>query len=43
VAEGEERAELWAKMNDQYAGFDDYRKLTDRDISVFVLEPLSPG
>lgn len=41
VAEGEERTELWTKMNDQYGGFDDYRKLTDRDISVFVLELLS--
>jgi F420H(2)-dependent quinone reductase len=39
VAEGEERAELWRKSNQQYAGFDDYDARTDRDIAVFVLEP----
>jgi F420H(2)-dependent quinone reductase len=39
VAEGEERAELWRKMNDQYSGFDDYERNTTRDIAVFVLEP----
>jgi F420H(2)-dependent quinone reductase len=39
VAEGEERAELWRKHNEQYAGFDDYSARTDRDIAVFVLEP----
>ncbi len=39
VADGEERAELWRKMNAQYAGFDDYDERTSRDIAVFVLEP----
>jgi F420H(2)-dependent quinone reductase len=39
VAEGEERVELWRKMNEQYAGFDDYNERTSRDIAVFVLEP----
>jgi deazaflavin-dependent oxidoreductase (nitroreductase family) len=39
VAEGEERADLWRRMNEQYAGFDDYRTRTSRDIAVFVLEP----
>jgi deazaflavin-dependent oxidoreductase (nitroreductase family) len=39
VAEDEERAELWRKMNEQYAGFDDYEERTSRDIAVFVLEP----
>jgi F420H(2)-dependent quinone reductase len=39
VAEGEERAELWRKVNEQYSGFDDYAARTDRDIAVFVLEP----
>jgi deazaflavin-dependent oxidoreductase (nitroreductase family) len=39
VAEGEERSGLWAKMNDQYAGFEDYDERTSRDIAVFVLEP----
>jgi deazaflavin-dependent oxidoreductase (nitroreductase family) len=38
VAEGEERADLWRRMNEQYAGFDDYRARTSRDISVFALE-----
>jgi deazaflavin-dependent oxidoreductase (nitroreductase family) len=38
VAEGEERADLWRRMNEQYGGFDDYRARTGRDISVFVLE-----
>ncbi len=39
VAEGKERERLWKLANDDYAGFDDYEQLTDRDISVFVLEP----
>jgi deazaflavin-dependent oxidoreductase (nitroreductase family) len=39
IAECEERAELWRKMNAQYAGFDDYEERTSRDIAVFVLEP----
>jgi F420H(2)-dependent quinone reductase len=39
IADGEERAELWRRMNEQYAGFDDYRERTSRDIRVFVLEP----
>jgi deazaflavin-dependent oxidoreductase (nitroreductase family) len=39
VAEGEERAELWQKMNEQYAGFADYDETTSREIAVFVLEP----
>jgi len=39
VTEGEERAECWRKMNEQYAGFEDYDERTSRDIAVFVLEP----
>jgi deazaflavin-dependent oxidoreductase (nitroreductase family) len=39
VAEGEERAELWRKMNERYSGFDDYSVRTTRDIRLFVLEP----
>jgi deazaflavin-dependent oxidoreductase (nitroreductase family) len=39
IAEGEERADLWRRHNEQYSGFDDYRGRTDRDIAVFVLEP----
>ena len=41
VAEGEERADLWRRMNEQYSGFDDYAERTIRDIALFVLEPAS--
>ena len=40
IAEGEERADLWRKHIEQYAGFDDYKEKLDRDISVFVLDPV---
>jgi len=39
VVEGDERAELWRKHNEQYSGFDEYEARTDRDIALFVLEP----
>jgi len=39
IAEGEERAEQWRAMNEQFGGFEDYEKRTERDIAVFVLEP----
>jgi len=39
VADGDERAELWRKVNEMYEGFDDYDAKTSRDIAVFVLEP----
>lgn len=39
VAEGDERAELWRKVNEMYEGFDAYDANTSRDIAVFVLEP----
>ncbi len=39
IADGEERADLWQRMNEQYGGFEDYRARTSRDIRVFVLEP----
>jgi deazaflavin-dependent oxidoreductase (nitroreductase family) len=38
VAEGDERTDLWRKHIEQYAGFDDYEAVLDREISVFVLE-----
>jgi len=41
IAEGEKRANLWRKHNEQYSGFDEYEARTDRDIAVFVLEPIS--
>jgi deazaflavin-dependent oxidoreductase (nitroreductase family) len=40
IAAGEERADLWRKHNEQYAGFDDYQDKLDREASVIVLEPL---
>jgi deazaflavin-dependent oxidoreductase (nitroreductase family) len=40
IAEGEERAGLWRRHNEQYAGFDDYQVKLDREASVIVLEPL---
>jgi deazaflavin-dependent oxidoreductase (nitroreductase family) len=40
VAEGEERTELWRKVNEMYEGFDDYDANTPmRKIAVFVLDP----
>ena len=39
IAEGDERAELWRRVNDQYSGFDDYEARTSRDIALFVLDP----
>jgi len=39
VAEGEERAELWRRHNEQFSGFDHYEARTDRVIALFVLEP----
>lgn len=41
AAEGDERAELWRKHNEQYAGFDEYKEElpADRPVTVFVLEP----
>jgi F420H(2)-dependent quinone reductase len=40
VTEGEERADLWHRHNEQYSGFDEYEARTHRDIVVFVLEPI---
>jgi hypothetical protein len=39
IAAGDERAELWRKVNEMYSGFDDYSARTTRDIRLFVLEP----
>ena len=39
VAGGEERADLWRRHNEQYAGFDDYDAKLDREPKVIVLEP----
>jgi F420H(2)-dependent quinone reductase len=39
IATGAERTELWRRHNEQYSGFDEYEARTEREISVFVLEP----
>jgi len=39
LAEGEERAELWRRHMEQYAGWDYYESKLEREIGVFVLEP----
>jgi deazaflavin-dependent oxidoreductase (nitroreductase family) len=39
VAEGEERERLWALMVGVYRGYEDYRKRTEREIPLVVLEP----
>jgi F420H(2)-dependent quinone reductase len=39
LAEGEERADLWRRHMEQYAGWEFYETKLDREIAVFVLEP----
>jgi deazaflavin-dependent oxidoreductase (nitroreductase family) len=39
IAEGEERAEWWARAVAQYAPYAAYQERTDREIPVFLLEP----
>jgi F420H(2)-dependent quinone reductase len=41
VAEGEERADLWRRHNEQYSGFDEYDAELDREPKVIVLEPVA--
>jgi deazaflavin-dependent oxidoreductase (nitroreductase family) len=38
LAEGEERAEWWARAVAQYSPYADYQEKTDREIPVFLLE-----
>ncbi len=40
VAEGDERARLWAKMVEIYPPYTDYKKATERTIPVVVLDPV---
>jgi deazaflavin-dependent oxidoreductase (nitroreductase family) len=42
VAEGEERADLWRRHNEQYSGFDEYDSELDREPKVIVLERRRP-
>lgn len=39
VAEGHERDDLWPRVVAAYGGYDSYRRRTDRDLPVVVLEP----
>ena len=39
IAEGEERARLWAEMNEVWPDYDAYQAKTDREIPVVVLTP----
>jgi F420H(2)-dependent quinone reductase len=39
VAEGEERERLWSLMVGVYGGYEDYRRRTEREIPLVVLEP----
>jgi len=39
VAEGEERTRLWSLMVGVYGGYEDYRRRTEREIPLVVLEP----
>ncbi|MGE5291278.1 MAG: nitroreductase family deazaflavin-dependent oxidoreductase [Micromonosporaceae bacterium] len=41
VAEGEERARIWAAQKAAYPGFADYERKTTRQIPVVVLTPVS--
>jgi len=40
IAEGEERTALWRRHMEQYSGWDYYESKLDREITVFVLEPV---
>ena len=39
VVEGEERARLWKLMVGVYSGYESYRRRTEREIPLVVLEP----
>jgi deazaflavin-dependent oxidoreductase (nitroreductase family) len=41
VADQDERARLWAAQKNDWPGFADYEKRTDRQIPVVILEPVS--
>jgi deazaflavin-dependent oxidoreductase (nitroreductase family) len=43
VADPEERKRLWPKVVEVYGGYEDYRKRTDREIPLVILEPRRPS
>ncbi len=40
TATADERPELWSIMTEDWPGYDDYQRKTDREIPVVVLEPV---
>jgi F420H(2)-dependent quinone reductase len=38
-AQGAERERLWREVNELYHGYDEYSRMTDREIPVVVLRP----
>jgi F420H(2)-dependent quinone reductase len=38
-ATGEERERLWRQVVEMYHGYDEYRRMTEREIPVVVLQP----
>lgn len=41
--EGDERAQWWERAVAAFPSYADYQRTTERQIPVFVLEPLAPG
>ena len=39
IATGEERERLWRQVVEMYHGYDEYRRMTEREIPVVVLRP----
>jgi deazaflavin-dependent oxidoreductase (nitroreductase family) len=39
IANSEERARLWPKAVEVYPGYETYRRRTDREIPLVILEP----
>jgi deazaflavin-dependent oxidoreductase (nitroreductase family) len=39
-AQGAERERLWREVNELYHGYDEYSRMTDREIPVVVLRPV---
>jgi F420H(2)-dependent quinone reductase len=39
VATSEEREKLWPRVVENYSGYDDYQKRTEREIPLVILEP----
>lgn len=42
-ASADEEGRLWPRLLSQYGGFEEYRRMTDREIPVVILEPEAEG